>query len=242
MIIYKATNKINGKCYIGQTTGKLKNRRKQHLYKSKNMSNFYFHNALRTYGKDSFEWEVLCECDTKDELNEMEFHYIKQYDTYENGYNMTFGGDGIIRINISEDHKQKISDALRGENHPMYGKHLSEDHKQKISNALKGKKVSISTRKKMSESSIGKKMSEEAKLKLSLAGKGRVSHMKGKTHTKETRKILSEKSKGNESHAKIWCFHHKGKNIEIKNLQKFCIDNNYKYSKIYYRLKNGISI
>lgn len=96
MIIYKATNKVNNKCYIGQTINALSYRRMHH-YKDANSGRYsvYFHHAIRKYGKDNFIWEVLENCNSKEELDEMEFHYIKQYNSFKpSGYNMTLGGDG----------------------------------------------------------------------------------------------------------------------------------------------------
>ena len=58
--------------------------------------------------------------------------------------------------NMSEERKRKISEAKKGENHPMYGKHLSEETKKKLSDSLKGHKVSEETKQKMSKASKGK--------------------------------------------------------------------------------------
>ena len=85
-------------------------------------------------------------------------------------------------------------------------------------------------------------MSKEARRKMSLAKIGKVSNRYGKHHTEKTKKVLAEKSKGNESHAKIWNIIHKGKHIVVKNLQNFCKENGYKYSTIYYRINRGIEI
>lgn len=125
MIIYKATNKINGKCYIGQTVKTLNKRIPSHKCDALTRNSSYgFHRALRKYGFDSFTWEILCECETKGEMNEMEYHYIKQYRSHgsENGYNMTWGGDGGP-IMYGEDNpakrpevRKKISKALKGSN------------------------------------------------------------------------------------------------------------------------------
>ncbi|MCK5016092.1 MAG: GIY-YIG nuclease family protein, partial [Candidatus Peribacteraceae bacterium] len=82
MIIYKATNKVDGKSYIGQTTRSLQRRSYCHKLSSRNGSTTYFHNAIRKYGFDSFGWQVLETCDTKDQMDEMEHHYIIQYDTF----------------------------------------------------------------------------------------------------------------------------------------------------------------
>ena len=58
--------------------------------------------------------------------------------------------------NISEERKRKISEAKKGEKHPLYGKQLSEETKKKLSDSLKGHKVSEETKQKMSEASKGK--------------------------------------------------------------------------------------
>jgi len=114
MVIYKATNNINGKCYIGQTSKKLDDRIKCHMKRFRNdNNNIYFYNAMKKHGWDNFKWEVLCECKSKEELDEMEFHYIKQYDSYENGYNMTFGGEGNYGWVPSEETRKRFSNGQK---------------------------------------------------------------------------------------------------------------------------------
>ena len=94
-IIYKATNKINGKVYIGQTCRTLKVRRAEHLTDGKCLKyNTYFYKAINKYGGDSFVFEEIDKADTKEELNEKEIYWISFYDTFKNGYNSTVGGDG----------------------------------------------------------------------------------------------------------------------------------------------------
>lgn len=94
MIIYKATNKINGKCYIGATTGSLTIRKNVHIYQSKSTSKTtHFHNALRKYGKENFEWVIIRYCADILEMNRMETFYIWLYDTIRNGYNIKAGGN-----------------------------------------------------------------------------------------------------------------------------------------------------
>jgi group I intron endonuclease len=93
--IYKITNKITGKSYIGQSINTSK-RIKEHFWKatcSKDVSfNSILHQAIRKYGAENFEIEILKEC-TVEELDELEKHYIKMYDTISpNGYNILEGG------------------------------------------------------------------------------------------------------------------------------------------------------
>lgn len=132
-IIYKVTNKINGKVYIGQTTQGLRRRKKAHIRDAVNKKyNSVFHKALLKY--NDFAWEIIDQCDSRQQLNEMEFHYIKQYDSKApNGYNLTFGGDGMDGFTVSEETKVKISKAMTGKKSYWYGKHHTAATKKKLS-------------------------------------------------------------------------------------------------------------
>lgn len=101
-IIYKITNKVNGKSYIGQTRYTLEFRWRQHLHKKDNV---YFHNAIKKYGAENFSLEVLEECDL-DKLNSREIFYIAKYNTFENGYNLTIGGDGNRRLILDDKYEE----------------------------------------------------------------------------------------------------------------------------------------
>ena len=96
--IYKFTNKTNQKSYIGQSN-RIEERYKQHqrAYLNKNHGSYHsaFCNALRKYGFDNFEYEILVESDsfTRDELDELEIQYIQEYKSFGNGYNMNKGGN-----------------------------------------------------------------------------------------------------------------------------------------------------
>jgi len=136
MIIYKVTNKIDGKSYIGQTTKTLEQRKREHKGNAKRGVGFYFYNAIRKYSWKNFKWKVIEKCDSKEELNEMEKYYIAKYGTYcldeIGGYNLTLGGKGNCGYVQSEEHKKKISDAHKGKKH-------TEESKKKISEAKTGK-------------------------------------------------------------------------------------------------------
>ncbi len=88
--IYKITNLINQKSYIGQSID-IKRRWRDHRRCAKTEDNCLYR-AIRKYGVDNFSFEVIKECSPK-ELDELERYYIKLYDTYYNGYNSTLGGD-----------------------------------------------------------------------------------------------------------------------------------------------------
>ena len=96
--IYKVTNKVTGKSYIGQTRYTIEARWKQHQHKD---DGTYFHNAIKKYGVDAFIVEELEECDIKD-LDSREIYYIAKYDTFKNGYNLTIGGAGPRIIEYSK--------------------------------------------------------------------------------------------------------------------------------------------
>jgi group I intron endonuclease len=102
MIIYKATNKINGKCYIGQTIATLEVRIKRHN-NAKNR-NTHFSKAIKKYGIDIFKWTILEFCYSEEELNEKEQWYIKYFKSFgEDGYNMCKGGNGTSGYLVSEE-------------------------------------------------------------------------------------------------------------------------------------------
>ena len=77
-IIYKATNAVTGKCYIGQTSKKFDKRKIDHKSRA-NTRNFAIsaiYPAINKYGWDNFIWQITEDCFSKEELDEMEYHYI----------------------------------------------------------------------------------------------------------------------------------------------------------------------
>lgn len=113
--IYKITNLINGKAYIGQSIN-IEGRWGQHLRKCK----YPCDAAIQKYGKENFSFEVLEEC-PRSKLNEREVYWIAYYDTYLGyGYNLTPGGDGADRvITISNEMFDKIINLLQDTNLSM---------------------------------------------------------------------------------------------------------------------------
>lgn len=91
--IYKITNTINGKSYIGQTIQNVKERFYQHCATkcSKAVLDMAIHRAIKKYGKSNFTVEVIEEVDSTN-LNDRERYWIKYYNSYNNGYNSTKGG------------------------------------------------------------------------------------------------------------------------------------------------------
>ena len=101
--IYKITNTKNNKIYIGKTTTCIQDRFSKHIYESKNANvkgySFILHKAFRKYGIDNFIIEEVEEIDNS-MLNDREIYWINAYSSMiPNGYNMTFGGEGSVKIN-----------------------------------------------------------------------------------------------------------------------------------------------
>lgn len=159
--IYKITCKVNNKVYIGQTIQKLQDRLYHHFKDAINNGYDYaLANAIRKYGKDNFYIEEIekYSCKTKKELkkilDEAEKKYIEIYDSYSNGYNSTLGGDGTLGYNLSDEHKRKISNKLKGHKH-------TEETKKKISQKQKGKKLRPETINKLKEARAKQVFTEE---------------------------------------------------------------------------------
>jgi len=191
MIIYKAVNKINGKCYIGQTKKSLKKRIYVHIQGAlARKNNGYFHNAIRKYGKEFFDWEILCECSSKEEMDEREMFYIKEHNTMTpNGYNMTVGGEGVWGYKHTEEARKKMSLLNKG-------KIVSEETRKKMSIAFTGRFVSEETRKKMSESGKKKIFTEEHLKNISKARMGEGNAMYGKHHSEEAKEKIRKSRRG----------------------------------------------
>lgn len=193
--VYKITNTINGKQYIGKTMGTIENRWNNHIKGAKGNYNSKLSNAIRKYGENAFKVSILEESENELYLFEKERYWINQANSFgENGYNLTEGGEGAlgyrhyeeVKIKLrdlaskthkgrqfTEEHRKNLSKAMKG-NKNMLGKRHSEESKLKMSEATKGKQKSsptIETRQKLSKANTGKKRSEETKLKLSEARK-----------------------------------------------------------------------
>lgn len=87
----------SGKSYIGQTANDPEIRKLQHKYTANKGLDTKFYKAIRKYGFDSFDFEIIYTVVTdgnlREELNTLETYYIGKFDSYKNGYNMTIGGD-----------------------------------------------------------------------------------------------------------------------------------------------------
>lgn len=188
--IYKITNTVNNKVYIGQTTRTITERYEEHLNHASNSVNRHLYDAMNHYGVESFIIESLEECeDTK--LNDRENYWISYYKSNDRsyGYNMTSGGEGgNTCANLSEERKQMrsaaITSKLSGRSQPkelvekrvakLRGQKRTEEQRQRFSEAQKKRDASTfargftvpqERRDKISQSLIGQVQSEDTKLK-----------------------------------------------------------------------------
>lgn len=98
--IYKITNDVNGKVYIGKTLFSVEKRWKEHFKDSKKerCKNRPLYRAMNKYGIEHFHIETIEQC-TDENVSEREKYWISYYNSYHNGYNATYGGDGKIYVN-----------------------------------------------------------------------------------------------------------------------------------------------
>lgn len=123
--IYKITNKINGKIYIGQTTKTLEERFQKHCWGTTLKDIYHFNmaikQAIKKYGKENFTIELIEQVE-KDKLDEREVYWISFYNSYQKGYNCTLGGqNGATR---------KCSLSLEEENEVIEAKYLGFSSKE----------------------------------------------------------------------------------------------------------------
>jgi group I intron endonuclease len=126
MYIYKITNVINNKCYIGQTAKSIDIRWKRHINDAmSNRLDTHLARAIRKYGSDNFIIEKIDTANTQEELTQKECYWIKELNTCEDGYNETdspykSGGNTYKHKNIEEMQaiKNKIKETKIGGNNP----------------------------------------------------------------------------------------------------------------------------
>lgn len=154
--IYRITNKVNGKCYVGQTIQGLEKRWRGHCKASKHGTT-YLSNAIQKYGSESFAVELLEET-TTEHLNDRERYWIAKLKP---AYNMTEGGEGGIP-------SDEVRDKLRA---AKLGKSLSIEHRAKMSASHSGEKNSMYGKRGSDNPNFGRKNTPETIAKMSAARK-----------------------------------------------------------------------
>lgn len=139
VIIYKITNKLNGKIYIGQTCRSLEDRMSEHI----RHRIIVVDKAIQKYGINNFTVEQIDVATDIDDLNQKERFWIQHYDCMvPNGYNQCAGGDNTVGFQHRVESKRKMSIKKSvqyvGEGNPFFGKRHSDESRKKMSDARKG--------------------------------------------------------------------------------------------------------
>lgn len=162
-IIYKITNNITNKLYVGKTTKTAKEYWKYHKVRARgDYIDKYLYRSMRKHGIEHFVFSVITNI-TKDsieelnnELSKLEIHYIKELNSKApDGYNLTDGGEGTLGIKFTEKHRANLSKACMGRTSPRKGVKLSKKTKAKLS------KAAIERYQREENPFLGKKHSKE---------------------------------------------------------------------------------
>lgn len=199
--IYKITNKINNKVYVGQSID-IYTRWTTHKNELNNNRhhNSYLQRAWNKYGEDSFCFDILEEC-SEDLLNEKECYYIELLKSTNKNYGYNLVSGGTLNRRFTTEVLEKMSKAKIGRVHSEEtreklrkfhtGRKLSEETKQKLRESHKKENLSKETLEKMITAKKGKHPSKESREKMSKSHMGRIC-------TEETREKLSKSNMGHE--------------------------------------------
>ncbi len=117
-VIYILINKINSKCYVGQTTRSF-NTRIAEYQQLKCKNQIFLYNAIKKHSFDNFTFQILAKAENQNQLNELESFYIDAFDSIKNGYNLKEGGSNGKHSFLS---KNKMSLSHLGSKNHMYGR------------------------------------------------------------------------------------------------------------------------
>ena len=150
--IYQIVNDINDKIYVGKTEFSIEKRFKEHCSDAlkESCEKRPLYSAIRKYGKEHFHIELIEECDNPEER---EIFWIKEKDSFKNGYNATMGGDG--KKYIDYDLVVKTYLELQSTKDTAIKLGIHEDTVQYI---LKGKNISIKSSQEVVRAKYGKQV------------------------------------------------------------------------------------
>lgn len=220
-IVYEHKNKLNGKRYIGITSRPIEKRWGKNGNQYTEKKNKCFYNAIKKYGWDNFEHNILFNNLTEEEAKQKEKELIAKYhtcvfDKNKNGYNLTYGGEGTNGFKQSIETRIKMSENRKGSKNGFYGKTHSESQREKWSlerknqncgkeNPFYGKHHNDGVKKKLSDLAtkrIGELNPNYGKH--TLAGENHP--MYGKHHSDETKNKISESHKNIRTNEKeVYC-------------------------------------
>ena len=175
--LYKITDTLNNKVYIGQTVDNKKRWLQHKAYaKAPEKTGQYIHRAMAKYGIENFTFEIIATALTQEDTNETESILIKQYDSRnkDRGYNLMIGGShGGHSEETKEKQRQATIRQIDEKGHPAAGGVVIRRRERITSQntTRKPNRIYSQIRKNMSEAHLGIKDSEETKVKKSEAAK-----------------------------------------------------------------------
>jgi group I intron endonuclease len=205
--VYRITNKILKKYYYGSRSSEIEAKLDLGIKYFSSSSDEDFREDQKNH-PENYKYKIVRICSTRKEATDLEIKLQKKFNVgiNESFYNKVIQtSTGFDRTGTTQtpETKQKMSEANKGENNPMYGKEHTPESKLKMSEAQKGenhpmfgKEHSDETRQKISEANKGVPKSDEHKQKISEAKTGENHHMFGKNHSDETKLKMSEAQTG----------------------------------------------
>lgn len=211
--VYKITNLVNGKLYIGKTNN-INNRWNSHCSEANLCRKRYpLYLAMKKYGVENFKIEMLETLENEEKCFQRETYWIEFFKTnivkygHDFGYNLSDGGEGPSGHKDTPEQKKRKSIRQTGNNNNFYGKTHSKESRKRISDARKGKSISDDAKKKISEKLRGKPKSEETKKRMSDAFTGR-------RYTQKQRENMGKSKRGKPNYKKRGSKHHNAKTTE----------------------------
>ena len=262
--IYKATNTVNGKVYIGQTTRKKWEKRwKEHIKeaKDKSYSSTHLQNSIRKYGEKAFSIKKIDTANNQNELDGKEKDWIKKYNSMnpKKGYNMRDGGEGgKLRPEVKEKIKKSMEEKWKNPEHQrkvsngvskaMKKKRKHPEHRENISKGMKKKwkdkkyqkdqrkvRESPEFKEKHSTSMENKWKDPEYRENVSKGVEKRWKDKEYQEKQKKVRETPEFKEKMRKAAEKRW------KDKEISNMKEFLTDIKNKILKKDLEKKNNIT-
>ena len=166
-IIYCYKNKVNGKCYIGQTVNEAK-RKRDHRCAANNGSvkGSAFHSAIRKYGYNSFEYTILHSGKTKEDLNVLEQIEIEKYNTLSPfGYNLKTGGKQRTKLSKTSYDKNKESCIKRWSSKEEHDRHIKNMNRPEVKARISESLKNSETFQKASREAVEKRIKKNAPIK-----------------------------------------------------------------------------
>jgi len=174
-VVYEIRNKITNLPYIGVTFNEPEQRFSNHFYEAfgqRTSECTHLNRSIRKHGRDAFELILLYENVPVEYLGAMERVVISLYDSKNNGYNLTDGGEGITGYKHTDEAKRKIGEASKGNTYAA-GTKWTAERRVLMHDILIKQRHTPEMKEHLRQVNLGKKHSEETKDKLRKVNIGR---------------------------------------------------------------------